>query len=257
MLYDAHTHVFRPGLPLRSARRYTPTTVATPQHLLEQLERHGLVGALLVQPSFLADHDHVLQVAQAYPERFRVVASPASLRELEQEWDEWVAAGVVGVRLNLVGRDLPDLAGAQWRAVAGRLAAADLHLEVHAQGEQWRVLGGEIPSLPCKVVIDHLGRTGDVESMVRLGGLDHVWFKVSAPYRWPDQGAGAALVAQLIDTTDGARLVWGSDWPFTQHEHEVTYSGVLALAEGGSRLHAVADGNLQRLLGGRRFGAIS
>lgn len=182
------------------------------------------------------------------------MVSPADLDELRREWPRWVEAGVVGVRLNLVGRDLPDLAAPDWRVVGASMASQGMHLEIHAAGDQWASHAGPLASWPSAVIIDHLGRMADVAPLVALGKREHVWFKASAPYRWPDVAAAERLVGDLVARTGGERLLWGSDWPFTQHESEVTYAGmVAALAERFPQVAASADGNLQRLLGERRF----
>lgn len=254
MILDGHLHVFDAGLPLRADRRYAPEYSATPADLLARLDDEGMTGALLVQPSFLADHDYLLEAAAAHPDRFRAVASPADLDELRRGWPRWVEAGVVGVRLNLVGRDLPDLAASDWRVVGASMASQGMHLEIHAAGDQWASLAAPLATWPSAVVIDHLGRSEDVAPLVALGEGEHVWFKASAPYRWPDVAAAQRLVGELVERTGGERLVWGSDWPFTQHESEVTYAGMrAALAERFPLVAATADDNLQRLLGERRF----
>lgn len=251
---DAHLHVFHDGLPLHAQRRYAPDYSATPADLLAQLDADGMRGAVLVQPSFLADHDYLLAAAQDHPDRFRAVVSPSDLDELRGEWARWIEAGIVGVRLNLVGRDLPDLVAPEWRSVGRDMAEGGIHLEVHASGDQWAVLLPQLEAWPSSVVIDHLGRIVDVDPLIELGERDHVWFKASAPYRWPDVAAAERLVRGLIERTGGQRLVWGSDWPFTQHEAEVTYAGMVDAAEARfPQVAALADGNLQRLLGEREF----
>lgn len=253
MRFDGHTHVFEVGLPLRSGRRYTPDRGASPERLLGVLERHGLAGAVLVQPSFLADPDFAFDAAAAAPGRFRVVPSPDDLAELDRCRDRWTDAGMVGVRLNLVGRGLPDLVSPGWRSAGAALAAAGVHLEVHAEGGQWEALGPMLASWPSQVVVDHLGRHAHPRGLLGLGRLDHVWFKVSAPYRWPDRAAALRLAADLLESTDGRRLIWGSDWPFTQHEG-TRYEGVLdEVHRALPAIVDIADANLQRLLGAQAF----
>lgn len=254
MRLDAHVHVFHPESRLRPQRRYAPTYSATPTNLLAQLDANSVHGALLVQPSFLADHDDLLQALAAHPDRFRGVTSPASLMELQAGWDRWRDHQVAGVRLNLVGRDAPDLGDREWGQIGRAMAEAGMHLEIHARGHEWERLAPALSEWPADVVIDHIGRTLDVVTMLRLGEQENVWFKVSAPYRWPDVGAGGSFVNDLADRTGGERLLWGSDWPFTQHESSVDYASMLAVpSKNYPVVAAKADGNLQRLLGQRAF----
>lgn len=254
MKFDAHVHVFGSATRLRPERRYTPTYEATPRQLTALLDEHGLTGALLVQTSFAATPADLLEAAAAAPQRFRVVASPADLAELEASWESWQAAGVVGIRLNLLGRPAPDLSSPAWRAMGRKLADAEVHMEIHAEGTEWAVLRGALRSWPSPVVIDHLGRPTGPDPLTELGDAEHVWFKVSAPYRWPDRAVAEHLLDRLLDTTGGQRLLWGSDWPHTQHEGDTSYGSMIEVARTlQSSLEASFDSNLQRLLGAHRF----
>lgn len=254
MRLDAHVHVFHDRLGLRAERRYAPTYSALPEDLLAHLDRQNMFGAVLVQPSFLADHGFALEAAAEHSDRLRVVAAPASLAELRNEWTHWQECGVAGIRLNLVGKDIPDLGSPDWLAVGRDLADAAMHLEIQASGSQWEQLSPDLPEWPSDVVIDHLGRSTDWKELLRLGQHEHVWFKASAPYRWPDRIGAEQFVRSMLETTGGERILWGSDWPFTQHENETSYLEMLE--EFQVRLPDVAgisDANLQRLLGPRRF----
>lgn len=82
-----------------------------------------------------------------------------------------------------------------------------------------------------------------------------MWFKVSAPYRWPDPALVAEAVDRMVATQAGQRLIWGSDWPHTQHEAEASYADMVRHAHQAwpAALSEAFDQNLQRLLGDRRF----
>ncbi len=257
MRFDAHTHLFDSRVPLRGRRRYAPSYEASPTALLRHLDDHDIAGALLVQTSFAATPDPLFATAQEYEGRFRVVVAPADIDELEAHWDEWVARGAVGVRLNLLGRELPPLASPRWRAAGERMAEAGVHLEVHAEGAQWGELNESLLDWPADLVIDHLGRPRAAGDLGPLAGAERTWFKVSGPYRWPDEGAARMLLDDVIERTGGERLLWGSDWPHTQHESEVDYDAMVCFAQEGlpDVVARAADANLQRLLGARAFPA--
>src|SRR5207302_9881463 len=53
---------------------------------------------------------------------------------------------------------------------------------------------------------------------------EHVWVKVSAPYRSAD---AERMLNRILGDTGRDRLLWGSDWPWTRHEQGRTYAGCL------------------------------
>ncbi|MER7846086.1 amidohydrolase family protein [Kitasatospora sp. NPDC096077] len=233
---DFHAHVFHRGLPGVDRPRYLPDRDALPAAYLALLDRHGIGGAVLVQPSFLgARNDFLLDCLARHPTRFRAVVvldqdrlhRPAALAPLAVD-------GVAGVRLNLIGRPVPDLTGPHWRQLAVQLADRGRHVEVHAAGGQWTALAPALRSWPSAVVIDHLGLPGASgaseeadRTVVDLAGRDHVWLKVSAPYRCAP-GRAARMLRLVLAEAGHRRLLWGSDWPWTRHEDGRTYADCLA-----------------------------
>ncbi|MFD7832601.1 amidohydrolase family protein [Kitasatospora sp. NPDC059803] len=230
---DTHAHVFHRGLPRADRPRYVPDYDALPATYLALLDRHGIGGAVLVQPSFLGTrNDFLLDCLARHPARFRAVivldhdrpCRPGALAPLALD-------GVAGIRLNLIGRRVPDLAGPHWRQVAALLAERGQHLEVHAAGEQWTAIAPALRAWPSPVVIDHLGLPGASEGADRtvldLATRDHVWIKASAPYRCAPDVPGRML-RRLLEEAGHQRLLWGSDWPWTRHEHSRTFAECLA-----------------------------
>lgn len=250
---DAHAHVFVRGLPNAVRPRYLPDYDASPQRFLNVLDRHGVAGAVLVQPSFLgADNGFLLRCVARHPDRFRgvLVLDESRLGSLAP----LAAEGVVGVRINLAGREAPDLRSSPWRALATELARRDQHLEVQATGEQWSALAPALCGWPSAVVIDHLGLPGRTEEADRrvldLAARDQVWVKVSGTYR-SAPGAAAGMLRRILDEVGPDRLLWGSDWPWTQHEPGRRYAdclGWLAARVDARILRAVVATNPARLL---------
>ncbi len=111
---DCHAHVFSRDLELAAVRRYTPGYDATLAQYLSHLHAHGLSHGVLVQPSFLGtDNRYLLAALRQAPEQLRgvvVVERDVSRAEL----DDMARLGVVGVRLNLMGKALPDFRDAAW-----------------------------------------------------------------------------------------------------------------------------------------------
>ena len=243
MAIDSHAHVFERGLPLAPVRRHAPDYDATLPDYLAQLDEHGVSHAVLVQPSFLGtDNSFLLNALRRLPQRLRgvVMLDPVTSESELHALDD---LGVCGLRLNLVGLPLLDLRGAAWQALLARLRALDWHVEVHRGSADLAHCVQPLLDAGCKVVVDHFGRP-DVSLglddpgfrwLLRAADTGRVWVKLAAAYRsWPQQDApGACAAAQALLRHFGAeRLVWGSDWPNTQHRE---------VADFGSTQHALAQ----------------
>jgi predicted TIM-barrel fold metal-dependent hydrolase len=233
---DAHAHVFVRGLPLAQQRRHAPDYDATVDAYASHLLANGVSHAVLVQPSFLGtDNSFFLDVAKRYPRRFRGVAV-VDCAVTDSELARLNSMGVVGIRLNLVGLKLPQLTAPDWQQLFARINALGWHVEVHRQAVDLHAVAGPLLEQGCTVVVDHFGRPDPRSAaddpgfkyLLSLAGTGRVWVKLSAAYRSAvnDDGAalGTALASRLLDAYTPARLVWGSDWPHTQHQQFVDYA---------------------------------
>ena len=240
---DTHAHVFHTDLPMVAGRRYTPAANATVADYLAELDRHQLSHGILIQPSFLGtDNSHMLAaIATAWP-RLRGIAvidahTPiAALNALAK-------AGIVGIRFNLVGAPLPDLTNPAWQAILAHLRALDWQVELHGSVDQLIALMPALLAHQLKVVIDHFGRPQYFDALVQdhayfgllamaaTSGL--VWFKLSGLYRICTDPAEqftfvSTVVPLLLKRLGPERLLWGSDWPHTQFEAQVTFAATMA-----------------------------
>ncbi len=237
---DSHAHVFSRKLNLAAARRYTPGYDATLAQYLKHLQTHGLSHGVLVQPSFLGtDNSYLLAALKQAPERLRgvvVVERDVSRVML----NDMARLGVVGVRLNLMGKALPDFRDAAWKDFFGHIAELDWHVELHRHVEDLPELLHQLMPFGIKLVIDHFGRPDarlsvdqpGFPELLELGLSGQVWMKVSGIYRLadtPQQNLEFARTAlPLLEQSFGhRRLVWGSDWPHTQHEESVGFNTVV------------------------------
>lgn len=241
---DAHAHVFETGLPLAGRRRYAPDYDAPLDAYLAQLDAHRVSHGVLVQPSFLgSDCRYLLRALARQPRRLRGVAvidagcAPAALDALDR-------AGVVGIRLNLIGMPDPALDGPAWRATLERVAALRWHVELHAQAQRLARLIAPLLAHRVNIVVDHFGRPEPARGIADAGFRDllraaatrRVWVKLSGAYRnWPfapdEAHARARAAFDALAAEFGAeRLVWGSDWPHTQFERTETFGRALAFA---------------------------
>ena len=65
-----------------------------------------------------------------------------------------------------------------------------------------------------------------VQALLRIAEKRSVYVKLSAPYRLSGGDAGA--YARFFLARLGAeQLLWGSDWPWTQHEGRYSYAQTL------------------------------
>ncbi len=230
---DAHAHVFRRDLTLAAERRYTPDYDAPLELYLDMLDRHELSNGVLVQPSFLgSDNSFLVACLKQAGGRLRGVAvvepgiGLAELRNLD-------AAGVVGMRLNLLGQPLPDLDTTLWASLFDAVKGLDWHVEVQRDASGLARLVPQLLEAGLTVVLDHFGLpdpdagAGDpgFRAVLQFGRSRNVWVKISAPYRNGEDGEVLvrSLYPRLRDAFGLDRLMWGSDWPHTQFEVSQTF----------------------------------
>ncbi|WP_133861702.1 MULTISPECIES: amidohydrolase [Pseudomonas] len=237
---DAHAHVFSRDLQLIGARRYSPEYDATLDQYLEHLRTQGLSHGVLVQPSFLGtDNSYLLAALKQAPEQLRgvVVLEPGISRST---LNDMAQLGVVGVRLNLIGKALPDFRDSAWQGFFSDIAELDWHVELHREIRDLPGLIRQLTPFGVKVVIDHLGRPDanagldqpGFGELLEAGSKGSIWIKVSGIYRLggtPRQNIDFARRAlPLLEKSVGPhQLVWGSDWPHTQHEQSVDFATVV------------------------------
>lgn len=251
---DAHFHIFaaHEGVP---GSRYIPTYDATLDAWADAASACNVTHGVLVQPSFLgADHRRLVAALQAHPERLRGVAVVAP-DEPAERLRALHAAGVRAIRINLVGRLSSFEAWRNADALWEVLKDFGWHVEVYTGvGELPQVL----PHLPrhLTLVIDHLGRPDaadladpTIAGVLRRAEAAPVYVKATGAYRL--EGRPAAGIARLWARHLGTdRLLWGSDWPCTNHEALARYPALFAQAAdwlGADAVDAVAGGNARRL----------
>ncbi len=241
---DTHAHVFTRDLPLAGERRYAPNYDALLSAYLAQLGTHGIAHGVLVQPSFLGTDNRYLLAALAQ-ERHRLrgiaVIAPVQAAADSAHLDALARGGVVGIRLNLFGAPDPNWATQAWQTLLPRIAALGWQVEVHCEACRLRRVVPTLVAHGINVVVDHFGRPDPALGVADTGFRDllgfatsrRVWVKLSGAYR---NGAGEAGVAvaraatPLLRTAFGLeRLVWGSDWPHTQFEHDRRFENAYAL----------------------------
>ena len=238
---DTHAHIFRQDLPMVPGRRYSPSYDASVEQYLAHLDACALSHGVLIQPSFLGTDNHYMVAAlQRFPQRLRGVAV-VDAQVSDAELDELAATGVVGVRLNLIGKVLEDYTGPAWNGLFRRLARRGWQVEIQRVFDDLALIVPAILESGVTLVIDHFGLPAPSvqlddpkhDAFFDLLGQAPVWIKLSAAYRsQSDQARAQAIEARLREACGGVgRFLWGSDWPNTQFESQTRYDQQFALLE--------------------------
>ena len=240
-MIDTHAHVFHRGLRLADARRYAPAYDAPLELYLQQLDHNGMTHGVLVQPSFLGtDNSYLVDSIRAANGRLRGIAviDPAISADELSMLDK---AGVVGIRLNLVGKPLPDLRTREWAALLAEVRRLNWQVEVQRNAGDLAVLVPPLLDSGVQVVLDHFAlpdpRLGVFDpgfaALLELAASKNLWIKISGVYRnGPDGEAFAKQAYPMLRQCFGLdRLLWGSDWPHTQFESRQSYAGSRAFLD--------------------------
>ncbi len=231
---DTHFHVFNAGVATEVAR-YVPQYNALLADWTQQAQHVGITRGVWVQPSFLGtDNQLMVEALQANPDRLRgiaVVSPDVSLETLTLLQD----AGVRGIRLNLAGtpHDISEWPKTDrlWQAIH----SMGWHLEIHTdQGKLPSVLQ-QLPS-DIALVIDHMGKPSEaasddptILSIKQRANLAPVYVKLSGAYRL-GQVDSTKLATLLLNELGADALLWGSDWPCTNHEAFADFDALIEQA---------------------------
>lgn len=234
---DCHAHIFTRGLPLAPVRRYAPEYDCPAGDYIRTLDEHSVGRGVLVQPSFLGtDNSYLVSALAQYPDRLRGIAVVAP-RVDEDVLTDLERAGVVGIRLNLEGLDVPNFHDRGWSELLDWLVRHDWQVEINRRGSDLPELLGPLLDAGVTVVVDHFGRPAPQDGVDDVGfrylvkaavATNRVWIKVSGVYRL---GAGdrneqlaTRVAAEFAHRVGDHRMVWGSDWPHTQFEGRVDFA---------------------------------
>lgn len=232
---DTHAHVFLRSLPMVANRRYTPDYDASLSRYLQVLVDHDVGCGVLIQPSFLGtDNSYLLASLDAYPNALRgvVVVAPDVADDVLIDMNQ---RGVVGIRFNLIGKNVAELAAPENQSLMRRVAQLGWHVEVQARGGDLPTVFRHMERFDGHIVIDHFGlpdprlglRDPGFRQLLRESESGRTFVKLSAGYRCHELDV-APLAGALLATLGPRRLLWGSDWPWTQFEKDRTYVGAAA-----------------------------
>jgi predicted TIM-barrel fold metal-dependent hydrolase len=229
VIVDTHAHAFTLAGTLVAGRRYTPEREAPLAAYASELDRWKISHAVLVQPSFLGtDNRYLIECLKYFPGRLRGIAV------VDPSWDRnalahLAADGIVGIRLNLLGMDSAFVATDDWQRLFQRVAELDWQVEVHIEGARLPFLLDSLWRCGVNIVVDHFGRPDPalglqdpgVKAMLQKADAGRIWVKLSGPYRC--EGNTELYARTYIDALGAPHLLWGSDWPWTQHSEGMSY----------------------------------
>lgn len=237
---DSHCHVFGPQAlyPFSPKAKYIPEDADAED--LKRLRAHlGLSRNVIVQASCHGtDNSATLAAIAALGDTARGVAvvdpaiSDAELRSLHD-------GGMRGVRFNFLKRLVDDAPRDKFLDIAHRIAPMGWHVVVYFEADLLTELRPWLESLPTTVVIDHMGRPdisqgpdgADMRAFRELmDANENFWTKVSGAERLSRQGPPfddfAAAVAPIVARYSD-RVLWGTDWPHPNMQHDIPDDGTL------------------------------
>jgi predicted TIM-barrel fold metal-dependent hydrolase len=231
---DTHFHVFDAGISVSDAR-YVPQYCAPVATWRQQSQAAGVDQGVLVQPSFLGTNNaFLLQQLAAQPQWLRgiaVISPDTPLLQLQQ----LQRAGIRGIRLNLAGQSHEIPQWADSKPIWNHVRELAWHVEIHTDRG---ALAGVLNQLPADItlVIDHMGKPSaaskndpSIAALVSRAKNSPVFVKLSAGYRvLPIEPKALARV--LLNELGPKALLWGSDWPCTNHEQHANYAALVAEA---------------------------
>ncbi len=224
---DTHFHVFE-AHQAQPGARYTPAYASPLSAWQSAAAQLGVQRGVLVQTSFMGTNNTLLVHTLAqHPDTLRGIAVVEPTADI-QTLAPLHALGVRGIRLNLAGvsHDMKEWSSAH--ALWDALTALGWHLELHTDtGRLPEVLSSLPADLP--MVIDHMGKPrtlsiGDltVRALTARIKQAQVHVKLSGAYRLGGIDSGA-LARMWLGELGSDRLLWGSDWPCTNHEEQADY----------------------------------
>lgn len=229
---DTHAHVFHPGLHFIESRRFTPNYDASLPRYLAELDRNGVAHGVIVALSVLGnDNSYMLESLRRAAGRLRGVVGIDPAADLPK-FDDFAAAGVVGVRINLTGGlPVPAFNAGPWADAVAECVRRDWHIEINDRCGRLHKSVEPLLAVGARVVVDHFGMPDRMLGIAdpgfgRLLGFAssrRVWIKLSGDYRF-DPSVADAAAPQLLSAYGPDRLLWASDWPFTQHESSESYA---------------------------------
>ena len=239
MRIDSHLHLWvndPENYPWHPIGGYVPETVAPLSQYLDVMERNGVDGAVLVQPTpYGWDNAYLLHCKQENPETFRavVLVDPLS-KEAAQNLTSLFNQGADGLRINLHIKPLSAWDSQQFHDLMAQCVQLNCPVCFQLTSQYFPLLERLCEEYPLNFVIDHLGRPEpgcsieDPQFMTFLNFSRHpnVFIKLSGMYYYSKHLAPFPDTWDLLraakDRFGADHCMWGSDFPFVEEHWSYT-----------------------------------
>ena len=245
--FDCHAHVFEQATAIAGSR-YAPRSPAPLSQWRALLQEQQLIGGVIVQVSFLGtDNSELCLALQKLNNAQFAGVAVVSPDVPNEELDRLASLGVKGFRWNLVrGATVPDLNQPLIRSFLERVFARNMHLEIHLESSRLAGIIAPMLAFGGDIVVDHLGLPAHADPLQdpwlsavnQCHDLTHLYVKLSGAYRTAFDTSAHAIALLSILPPD--QLIWGSDWPHTQHEDAIDFNKI---AEERHQLPIRCDSN--------------
>jgi len=238
---DCHIHIYDiPSYPLEQTSPVSPPQASWSDYLRLQ-KAMNLGRAVIVQPTGYAfDNRCTLDaLARSAGTARAIVTLPVDT--CAAVFSDLDKLGVRGVRFMMVP-GAPQVM--QWKdllPMAHHIAPHDWTINLQLDGRDLPAYESSILSLPCKVVIDHVGKFLDpvdlahpgFKSLCNLLDSGRVWVKLSAPYETSKLGPpgfeDVGRLARELAHRYPQRCLWASNWPHPGQHNRPNEANLLNL----------------------------
>jgi predicted TIM-barrel fold metal-dependent hydrolase len=227
--WDTHFHAHGPPqlFPYSEGRNYTPPA-APIEHWFNLARVLGLERGVIVQTAVQGkDPASVIDAIQKSEGRLKgIIRANPDLDKSEVK--RLHAAGVRGIRLNLVGRLQGSYDETFFKRAVAHAIDASWVVTMHIDPEHLVKLADVIRRIPAPTVIDNFAQVDarpgfeepGLSTLLDLAKEPNIWIKTAAAYRMLKKGATHAQmvkVARAIHAASPDRTVWGSNWPHSDY----------------------------------------
>ena len=234
-IYDSHTHVWASNrLPNRFTSPAVLTESGSAEGLIKCMDENGVIKSLVITPMTLGfDNSLTLDVSYRYPGSFLPIVridlrSPNHL----EAFRELYAFGAKGLRINLSHLKTADfLLDSQYSKLWIFLSDEQIPLFIHCESSQFHIVSQIVSQhSKMKVIIDHMGRISSRDGISAKGFLNllelsespNVYIKISSTNYFAEVTDSHSdltdYIALIVQRFSADRLLWGSDWPFSEND---------------------------------------